>query len=180
MRRLICTFVVRKWLKQVFSWCCSYHPDTVLTYPASAQQIWAASKEDPAPFFYHFVMSQLDFEPMISCIRCRYSSVRTNGAIRYALLSFLTMFPDLSFQMQQNFRYVPIKLAYPKFWNIHMNKETNKTYKLNTTVMILSFRTDRSEPTAQSQIRLLLKEKSELVLHCYAQMYVSQNLGLLG
>ena len=24
MRRLICTFVVRIWLKQVFSWCCSY------------------------------------------------------------------------------------------------------------------------------------------------------------
>ena len=35
-----------------------------------------------------------------------------------------------------------------------------------STVMILSFRTDRSEQTVQTQIRLLLEEQSDLGLHC--------------
>ena len=34
------------------------------------------------------------------------------------------------------------------------------------TVMILSFRTDRSGQTVQTQIRLLLEEQSDLGLHC--------------
>ena len=34
------------------------------------------------------------------------------------------------------------------------------------TVMILSFRTDRSGQTVQTQIRLLLEEQSEQGLHC--------------
>ena len=34
------------------------------------------------------------------------------------------------------------------------------------TVMILSFRTDRSEQTVQTQIRLLLEEQSDQGLHC--------------
>ena len=35
-----------------------------------------------------------------------------------------------------------------------------------TTVMILSFRTDRSGQTVQTQIRLLLEEQSDQGLHC--------------
>ena len=35
-----------------------------------------------------------------------------------------------------------------------------------TTIMILSFWTDRSEQTVQTQIRLLLEEQSDLGLHC--------------
>ena len=35
-----------------------------------------------------------------------------------------------------------------------------------TTVMILSFRTDRSGQTAQTQIRLLPEEQSDQGLHC--------------
>ena len=34
------------------------------------------------------------------------------------------------------------------------------------TVMILSFRTDRSEQTVQTQIRLLQEEQSDQGLHC--------------
>ena len=34
------------------------------------------------------------------------------------------------------------------------------------TVMTLSFRTDRSEQTEQTQIRLLLEEQSDQGLHC--------------
>ena len=34
------------------------------------------------------------------------------------------------------------------------------------TVMILSFRTDRSGQTVQTQIRLLLEEQSDQGLHC--------------
>ena len=34
------------------------------------------------------------------------------------------------------------------------------------TVMVISFRTDRSEQTVQPQIRLLLEEKSDQGLHC--------------
>ena len=43
-----------------------------------------------------------------------------------------------------------------------------KTLKkaISFTVMILSFRTDRSEQTVQSQIRLLPKELSDQGLHC--------------
>ena len=36
----------------------------------------------------------------------------------------------------------------------------------NPTVMILSFRTDRSEQTEQTQIRLLLEEQYDQGLHC--------------
>ena len=36
----------------------------------------------------------------------------------------------------------------------------------NSTVMTLSFRTDRSEQTVQIQIRLLLEEQSDQGLHC--------------
>ena len=36
------------------------------------------------------------------------------------------------------------------------------------TVMILSFRTDRSGQTVQTQIRLLPEEQSEQGLHCYS------------
>ena len=36
----------------------------------------------------------------------------------------------------------------------------------DTTVMILSFRTDRPWQTVQTQIRLLLEEQSDLGLHC--------------
>ena len=37
---------------------------------------------------------------------------------------------------------------------------------LVSTVMILSFWTDRSEQTVQTQIRLLLEEQSDQGLHC--------------
>ena len=37
---------------------------------------------------------------------------------------------------------------------------------IKTTVMILSFRTDRSGQTVQTQIRLLLEEQSDQGLHC--------------
>ena len=37
---------------------------------------------------------------------------------------------------------------------------------IRTTVMILSFRTDRPGQTVQTQIRLLLEEQSDLGLHC--------------
>ena len=37
---------------------------------------------------------------------------------------------------------------------------------VHTTVMILSFRTDRSGQTVQTQIRLLLEEQSDQGLHC--------------
>ena len=33
--------------------------------------------------------------------------------------------------------------------------------------MIISFRTDRSGQTVQTQIRLLLEEQSDLGLHCF-------------
>ena len=35
-----------------------------------------------------------------------------------------------------------------------------------STIMILSFRTDRSGQTVQTQIRLLLEEQSDQGLHC--------------
>ena len=35
-----------------------------------------------------------------------------------------------------------------------------------STVMILSFRTDKSEQTVQTQIRLLQEEQSDQGLHC--------------
>ena len=38
--------------------------------------------------------------------------------------------------------------------------------ELLTTVMILSFRTDRPGQTVQTQIRLLLEEQSDQGLHC--------------
>ena len=39
--------------------------------------------------------------------------------------------------------------------------------KLNfLTVMIINFRTDRSEQTVETQIRLLIEEQSDQVLHC--------------
>ena len=38
--------------------------------------------------------------------------------------------------------------------------------KLKSAIMILSFRTDRSGQTVQTQIRLLLKEQSDQGLHC--------------
>ena len=37
---------------------------------------------------------------------------------------------------------------------------------LSHTVMILSFRTDRSRQTVQTQIRLLLEDQSDQGLHC--------------
>ena len=37
---------------------------------------------------------------------------------------------------------------------------------LYVTVMILSFRTDRSRQTVQTQFRLLLEEQSDQGLHC--------------
>ena len=40
------------------------------------------------------------------------------------------------------------------------------TIKKYTTVMILSFRTDRPGQTVQTQIRLLLEEQSDQGLHC--------------
>ena len=41
-----------------------------------------------------------------------------------------------------------------------------KTLKNKITVMTLSFRTDRSGQTVQTQIRLLLEEQSDQGLHC--------------
>ena len=40
------------------------------------------------------------------------------------------------------------------------------TQMLTGTVMMLSFRTDRSGQTVQTQIRLLLEEQSDQGLHC--------------
>ena len=49
-----------------------------------------------------------------------------------------------------------------------LQKIDEKMYKLliSGTIMILSFRTDRSEQTVQTQIRLLLEEQSDQGLHC--------------
>ena len=41
------------------------------------------------------------------------------------------------------------------------------------TVMVLSFRTDRSRQTVQIQIRLLLEEQSDQGLHCFAVSFAS-------
>ena len=41
-----------------------------------------------------------------------------------------------------------------------------KTHPKSSTVMILSFRTDRPGQTVQTQIRLLLEEQSDQGLHC--------------
>ena len=48
--------------------------------------------------------------------------------------------------------------------NLHVTKEQEKPRIC--TVMILSFRTDRSGQTVQTQIRLLLEEQSDQGLHC--------------
>ena len=50
-----------------------------------------------------------------------------------------------------------------------LQKIDEKMYKLliSCTVMILSFRTDRSEQTVQTQIRLLHEEQSDQGLHCW-------------
>ena len=45
---------------------------------------------------------------------------------------------------------------------VHFNKYT---------IMILSFRTDRSGQTVQTQIRLLLEEQSDQGLHCFNSIY---------
>ena len=45
-------------------------------------------------------------------------------------------------------------------------KYQNKGGKKQSTVMILSFRTDTPGQTMQTQIRLLLEEQSDLGLHC--------------
>ena len=50
------------------------------------------------------------------------------------------------------------------FWHQEDIFDPHKIYE--TTVMILSFRTDRSEQTVQTQIRLLLEEQSDQGLHC--------------
>ena len=47
---------------------------------------------------------------------------------------------------------------------VHSNRYTNPDV-LNT-VMILSFQTDMSEQTGQTQIRLLLEEQSDQGLYC--------------
>ena len=44
--------------------------------------------------------------------------------------------------------------------------KSSKDKALVSTVMILSFPTDRSEQTVQTQIRLLLEEQSDEGLHC--------------
>ena len=41
-----------------------------------------------------------------------------------------------------------------------------------TTVLFLSFRTEKSEQTVQTQIRLLLKEQSDQGLHCLLFVYI--------
>ena len=45
-------------------------------------------------------------------------------------------------------------------------RKLSLTSSITYTVMILSFRTDRSEQTAQTQIRLLLPEQSDQGLYC--------------
>ena len=45
-------------------------------------------------------------------------------------------------------------------------KKTNYSHFRIIIVMILSFRTDRSMQTVQTQIRLLLEEQSDQGLHC--------------
>ena len=57
------------------------------------------------------------------------------------------------------------------FWNsIKHSKDINAAIEVNeemsVIVMILSFRTDRSGQTVQTQIRLLLEEQSDQGLHC--------------
>ena len=49
---------------------------------------------------------------------------------------------------------------------MQLGQNTPPIRKLSTTVMTLSFRTDRSGQTVQTQIRLLLEEQSDQGLHC--------------
>ena len=42
-----------------------------------------------------------------------------------------------------------------------------RPYQVSYTVMTLSFQTDRSRQTVQTQIRLLLEEQSDQGLHCF-------------
>ena len=48
----------------------------------------------------------------------------------------------------------------------HKLPTTYMAFLMVYTIMILSFRTDRSEQTVQTQIRLLLEEQSDQGLHC--------------
>ena len=53
-----------------------------------------------------------------------------------------------------------------KFWLFKNNFGPMGSNFKTTTVMTLSFRTDRSGQTVQTQIRLLLEEQSDQGLHC--------------
>ena len=52
------------------------------------------------------------------------------------------------------------------FLEITIDVTENILIFLGYTVMILSFRTDRTGQTVQTQIRLLLEEQSDQCLHC--------------
>ena len=78
----------------------------------------------------------------------------------------------MSFSMNGSLMYGSQIRNYGKHITIHISminyrkQALSRRSKFGITVMTLSFRTDRSGQTVQTQIRLLLEEQSDQGLHC--------------
>ena len=62
--------------------------------------------------------------------------------------------------------FIIIKTDLLRYGCIYTDMYTFCLYGILPTVLILSFRTDRSEQTVQTQIGLFLEEQSDQGLHC--------------
>ena len=103
--------------------------------------------------------------PQHVCQCCGYSleSPRQGDSIEY---------PQRMFLWRNNQNYPLIITKYPPSLS-HCHSFNQSAYLVKckytcplTTVMILSFQTDRPGQTVQTQIRLLLEEQSDQGLHC--------------
>ena len=59
-----------------------------------------------------------------------------------------------------------MKIMLEDAFNANMLQRCTRFDKIDATVIILSFRTDGSGQTVQTQTRLLLEEQSDQALHC--------------
>ena len=95
------------------------------------------------------------FENVLSFIKKKQIQLKIQTAL---ILWFYWVYQQFRFLLRNKNSH----FTHNEVWRSSLSQ----SFKISTTVMILSFRTDRPRQTVQTQIRLLLEQQSDQGLHC--------------
>ena len=156
---LFVSYMVRKTRRQILLWCCSYISSFSMHRKFMSPHMTFLCKCSLTEFIKSLILLWTG-----RWIPCLAWHGKLCPLYMHKLRHEKNCVPHAGWSASLIFQRIDIKFS---LVSIYMYKDLS--YQLNLwlpTLMTLSFRTDRSGQTVQTQIRLLLEEQSDKGLHC--------------